>query len=113
MNGSRENHMDDWLKIEEGDVARRLRSLHWPNIPGEIRERCWEDFMRRVDLKAEQSQAEEAAHVQPRAQAEAGEDLQFSHRRRLTNTPVISERMSAAARSSRVTDRRIVATVAG
>ena len=34
---------------EDNPLVRRLRHLEWPEVPSEVRERCWQDFVRRLD----------------------------------------------------------------
>jgi hypothetical protein len=34
---------------DDDPLVRRLRSLEWPGVDPALRERCWEDFVRRLD----------------------------------------------------------------
>jgi hypothetical protein len=44
--GAVDGFSPDWQ--EDDELVRRLRSLQWAPVPEELRQRCWEDFDRRV-----------------------------------------------------------------
>ena len=39
----------DHSYADDDPLVRRLRSLEWPGVDAELRERCWEDFVRRLE----------------------------------------------------------------
>jgi hypothetical protein len=39
----------DHSYADDDPLVRRLRSLEWPGVDPALRERCWEDFQRRLE----------------------------------------------------------------
>ena len=39
----------DHSYADDDPLVSRLRSLEWPGVDPELRERCWEDFVRRLE----------------------------------------------------------------
>lgn len=46
--GAVDEYSPEW-QLEDDELVRRLRSLQWAPVPEELRQRCWEDFNRRVN----------------------------------------------------------------
>jgi len=42
-----ENNLE-WIRGEDDELVRRLRTLQWPEVSPELRQRCWEEFSRRI-----------------------------------------------------------------
>lgn len=43
-----EDELEDF-ELEHEPLARRLRSMTWPGLPSDLRERCWREFQERVE----------------------------------------------------------------
>jgi hypothetical protein len=39
----------DHSYADDDPLVRRLRSLEWPGVDPELRQRCWENFLHRID----------------------------------------------------------------
>ena len=48
--GAVDDYSPEWQ--EDDELVRRLRSLQWAPVPEELRQRCWQDFDRRVSESA-------------------------------------------------------------
>ena len=44
---SAEDYTSGW-QVEGDELVRRLSTLEWAPVPGELRERCWKDFEQRA-----------------------------------------------------------------
>jgi hypothetical protein len=42
------DHDPDLLYADDDPLVRRLRTLQWAQAPDEVRQRCWEEFSRRI-----------------------------------------------------------------
>lgn len=49
-----EEYLEDDFEDEEDEndpLVQRLRQLKWPEVPAEVRERCWREFQERIARK--------------------------------------------------------------
>jgi hypothetical protein len=47
------NTDNDDFQDEFGPLVQRLQKMKWPEVPADVRERCWQDFQRLVGGPAE------------------------------------------------------------
>ena len=38
----------EWFPSEEDELVQRLSGLEWPEIPSDVRQRCWQEFSERT-----------------------------------------------------------------
>lgn len=48
MSPTNDNPNIPWSRSDDDEIVGRLRQLQWPDVSGELRERCWEEFSRRL-----------------------------------------------------------------
>lgn len=77
----------DWLQNEDDELVRRLRNLEWPRVRPELRQRCWEEFSRRIAEKQKEEDSSRAAYdftrrteLARRPAFNVGERYEFSRR---------------------------------
>jgi hypothetical protein len=87
-------HSNDVSQPGEDELARRLRDLSWPASSPELRERCWEDFRRRLEDRSDDGDRGEQSRSSERR-------LDFRRRETVGGTPVIREREAIAHFASR------------
>jgi hypothetical protein len=89
-------HSSDKGRPGEDELVRRLRHLSWPEANDELRERCWEDFRRRLgDRQDEGESGGEQGRDSDRL------DYTRRERERVGGTSVTREREAIAQSASR------------
>jgi hypothetical protein len=78
----------------EDQLVRRLRDLSWPQSSPEIRDRCWDDFRRRLATRTNGGESGEQGR-------NSEQRLEFTRRETAGGTPVSRERESIAQSASR------------
>lgn len=68
----KDDYDDEWLN-EDDELVKRLRNLQWHQVGPELRQRCWEEFSRRI---AEKQRNEELGIKEP--ETETSERYDFS-----------------------------------
>jgi hypothetical protein len=72
-------HNPDLLYADDDPLVRRLRTLQWAQAPDEVRQRCWEEFSRRItQMTSSEQEAQDQGAQQPSAHVE--ERYPFSRR---------------------------------
>ncbi len=93
----------DWFRDEEDELVRRLRGLEWPEVSPDVRQRCWEEFRRRISERQAGAAVAEAPGV---GSYNVGERHAFSRRVvPMRARAVLGERLAAASGLSRVEHR--------
>lgn len=77
--------------VDDDELVSRLRHLEWAPVPQELRQRCWDDFSRRVSRQA--IRKEQTDHS--RAASNLGERYDF---RRFSPTRRMAVAHAAAGR---------------
>ena len=75
----------DWAYLESDPLVGRLRALRWTDVPGDVRERCWE----RVSAHLVAMPGAPTRPVPRSAARDTGERYDFSRR-------LVPRRLSAA-----------------
>ena len=104
---SADNYTSGW-HIEGDALVRRLTDLEWAPVPDELRERCWEDFERRIAQNGDSP----GAMARSRAAFNVGERYEmrrFAPARRLA----LAERGLVAPGRSLASSARIAAAQVG
>lgn len=71
----------DWIEGDDDALVRRLRRLEWPKAPAAVRERCWEDLSRRLEL-ARSAPPAPPVPLEERPRRDAGQRYEYSRRER-------------------------------
>jgi hypothetical protein len=91
-------HSSDVSRPGEDELVRRLRHLSWPEANADLRDRCWEDFRRRLGDRHDEG--ESSGDAQGR-DSERRLDFTRRERERVEGTSVTREREAIAQSASR------------
>src|SRR5439155_26465200 len=58
-----ESRIFDQAPSESDGLVNRLRGLAWPAVPAEVRERCWDQFSRRLSGREPERERDDAPGV--------------------------------------------------
>jgi hypothetical protein len=103
----------EWIRGDEDELVRRLRTLQWPEVSPELRERCWEEFSRRIADK-QLSPADSGAHAAAADLGGAREYERHEFSRRLIpvrGRAVLGHRLAVADAMSHSSSPRVAASL--
>ena len=106
-------HFDDMVfdhsYADDDPLVQRLRSLEWPGVDAELRERCWSDFVARLENPG--AEREDSGRVPEATRRTVARRQDFT--RRLPRGPQpLGERLAGYASQRWAWDRRPLARVA-
>lgn len=100
----------DHSYADDDPLVQRLRSLEWPGVDAELRNRCWNDFVRKLE-NPEAAQSIESERVPEATRRTVARRQDFS--RRLPRTQDrMAQRVAGYASARWAWDRRPVLRVA-
>lgn len=94
---------------EDDELIRRLRQLEWPTVRPELKERCWQDFSRRMTGGAQEAEAERTSLDFSRRNTVRRES--YTRRTPLERAPLAARAATGAAPWQLRPSRRIAALV--
>jgi hypothetical protein len=90
-------HTSGWFPYEEEELVQRLRGLEWPEVPSDVRERCWREFSERIANSGTDMRAAGATA----STRDVGDRYDCSRRSLNGEGFVTSQRQAAAGAASR------------